>query len=97
MLKPAAIPVTDGCGIAIFLLIDFLRGGLRRRTVPRRRVEDLRRRALASRQAFLLMPPACLIAHFGNLPRFVATMSNLPQLAVGYVSRQIYLYRDRWL
>jgi len=33
----------------------------------RRRVDVLRLRALARRQAFLLMPPACLMAHLGSL------------------------------
>jgi len=33
----------------------------------RRRVDVLRPRALARRQAFLLMPPACLMAHLGSL------------------------------
>ena len=60
-LKPAAIPVIDGCGVIIFLrAIVFLRGleEVRRRERPalvRRRGEDLRLRlaALKARQPFL--------------------------------------------
>ena len=49
----------------------FLFGLLRRRGETRRRLgrlpdEDLRPRR-ASRHAFLLIPPACLIAHLGSL------------------------------
>ena len=72
-VKPAAIPVIDGCGKLILRAMRFL--GLLRRVKARRAVlrtcpflVPLRPRR-ARRQAFLLMPPACLIAHLGSLPR----------------------------
>ena len=76
IVNPAASPVIDGCGVVMRLILR-LRVVRRRLTarVARRRVEGLRPRR-ARRQAFLLIPPACLIAHLGSLPR-LATRSPI--------------------
>ena len=81
MLKPAAIPVTLGWGTAIrFLAMDLLFGLLAR--ALRRDGEERFLPALARRQAFLLIPPAFLIAHFGSFAR--ATLAS-------------YLYSYIWI
>ena len=76
--RPAAV-FTKG------ILKDFLRlivrpldlAGVRRRfpARARRRDEALRPRR-ASLQAFLLIPPACLIAHLGSFPRLATQPVN---------------------
>jgi len=71
-LKPAAIPVIDGCGVFILrraIVLLFGLGVRRRDWTARRRGEvvALRRPRRARRQAFLLTPPAALIAHLGSL------------------------------
>ena len=86
-LKPAAIPVILGCGVTIFLRAMFLLLGEARGFD--RRLGDARLEpflpALARRQAFLLIPPAFLIAHFGSLPR----ATHIPYL-YQYIIMRVY-------
>ena len=60
---------TSGIEKVFFLLIVVLLG-LDRRVARRLGVVVRPRPRRASDQAFLLIPPACLIAHLGSLPRF---------------------------
>ena len=69
MLKPAAIPVILGWGTTIDLRAMFLLFGEARFF----RLGDAFFPARARRHAFLLMPPAFLIAHLGSFDRATAT------------------------
>ena len=91
-LKPAAIPVIDGCGVIILrrAIVLLLGLGVRRRATRRRgEVVALRRPRRARRQAFLLTPPAALIAHLGSLltltTQWTGRQSHLSQ--TDYISK----------